>query len=73
MKWLMIKAMIEEIYSARKSTSWNDDLLSDTEWVQPKNKMVGESDEGEWWNMKWLWDDSISLVRWSEKRQERED
>ena len=30
MKWLVIETMKEEIYSACKSASRNDDLLSDT-------------------------------------------
>ena len=40
MKWLMIKAMKEEIWSACKSTSWNDDLLSNTEKLSRKIKRL---------------------------------
>ena len=54
--------MKDEIWSACKSTSWNDELLSDTEKVEPQNKKnVVEKDEdeiGERWL--WLWDDSIN-------------
>ena len=36
MKWLLIKAMGVEIYSACESAYWNDDLLSDTFKVEPQ-------------------------------------